>query len=503
MDEKEHILIVDDDEGARNSLLLILGTKGYTVETAATGQEALEKARENFFNLALLDIKLPDIKGVELLTPLKTIHPDLTTIMVTAYASVETAIQALNEGASAYITKPLNMDEVMVTIQEALEKQRLIMENRRLYQALQIGQERYALATRAAKVGVWDWDIQSGDFYLDPNVKAILGYNDQEIPNDIEVWTTYMHPDDRQAVMDAAQAHLKGHTPEYVYEHRMLHKDGSVRWILVHGQAIRDAQGNAIRMVGTDADITAQVQAKKERAALIAQLEAQNDELGRFTYTVSHDLKSPLITIKGFLDLLIQDAAAGDTKHMQSHAARISDAATKMEQLLDELLELSRIGRVVNPPQEIDLGELVRETLDVMGGQLWEQSVQIEIAPHLQGPDGPTVYGDHPRLRQVLQNLIDNAIKYMGDQPEPRVEIGARRDGTETVVYVRDNGIGIHPRYHDRVFNLFDKLDPKSKGTGVGLAIVQRIIKVHSGRVWVESEGQGQGSTFCFTLAGE
>jgi len=122
--------------------------------------------------------------------------------------------------------------------------------------ALRESKERYALATRAGKVGVWDWNMQTQKFYLDPNVKAILGYSDEEIPNDLDVWATYVHPDDHQGVMEAFQAHIDGKTPEYVYEHRMLHKDGSIRWVLVRGTAIRDTQGNPVRVVGTDADIT-------------------------------------------------------------------------------------------------------------------------------------------------------------------------------------------------------------------------------------------------------
>ena len=242
-------------------------------------------------------------------------------------------------------------------------------------------------------------------------------------------------------------------------------------------------------------EIAERKQAEAAREALLEELEAKNAELERFTYTVSHDLKSPLITIKGFLGLLEQDAAAGDMDKMKSDATRISDAVDKMQQLLQELLELSRIGRLMNPPEEVLLDELVRDAVDMVAGRLAERGVRVEIAPNL-----PVVYGDCIRLREVLENLVDNAVKFMGDQSEPCVEIGARRDGEETVFYVRDNGIGIEPRYHEKVFELFDKLEPQTEGTGVGLAIVKRIVEVHGGRIWVESEGTGQGSTFCFTL---
>ncbi len=135
--EKESILIVDDDESTLRTLTLIFKGKGYQTETAGTGREALERVRERFFNVVLLDIKLPDMEGVKLLAPLKQMYPDMVLLMVTAHASLETVVQALNEGASAYIAKPLNMDSVLTAVRAALEKQRLVMENKRLYEAAQ------------------------------------------------------------------------------------------------------------------------------------------------------------------------------------------------------------------------------------------------------------------------------------------------------------------------------------------------------------------------------
>jgi signal transduction histidine kinase len=164
--------------------------------------------------------------------------------------------------------------------------------------------------------------------------------------------------------------------------------------------------------------------------------------------------------------------------------------------LLKNLLELSRIGRLASQPVEVSLEELAAEARELVHGQALEAGVQVDIAPGL-----PTVKGDRIRLVEVFQNLIDNGIKYMGDQDRPRIEIGARRDENQTVCYVRDNGIGIDPRYQEKIFGLFDQLDQKVDGTGIGLALVQRIIEIHGGRIWVESEGPGRGSTFCFTIA--
>ena len=157
--------------------------------------------------------------------------------------------------------------------------------------ALRDSEDRYALATAAARVGVWDWDVQRGTFYLDPNVKAILGYDDDEIPNDLDVWAQYVHPDDREPVFAAAQAYLEGRTAEYVFEHRMLHKDGSVRWILVRGNAVRNERGEAIRLVGTDADITERKKVELALAGHAMRLRMMLEQLPAIVWSVDHDLR--------------------------------------------------------------------------------------------------------------------------------------------------------------------------------------------------------------------
>jgi len=216
-----------------------------------------------------------------------------------------------------------------------------------------------------------------------------------------------------------------------------------------------------------------------------------------FTYTVSHDLKAPLITIRGFLGLLEQDALANDVERLQADMARIVEATDKMRRLLDELLELSRIGRLMNPPEDVPFETIVREALSLVHGALEARGVNVHVATGL-----PIVHGDRTRLVGVVQNLVDNGVKFMGDQPQPRIDIGqlGTDDTGKPILFVQDNGSGIDPQYHNQVFGLFSKLDTKSTGTGVGLALVKRIVEVHGGRIWVESAGVNCGSTFFFTL---
>ena len=232
-----------------------------------------------------------------------------------------------------------------------------------------------------------------------------------------------------------------------------------------------------------------------DRKKLISELEANNAELERFTYTVSHDLRNPLVTIKGFLGMLGKDLQDGRKDRISSDFQRIENAANKMHTLLTNLLELSRIGRILNPLEEVDLVKLTQDSIETLDARIRSKNVTVNVSPNL-----PIVYGDRIRLREVLENLIDNAAKYAGDQSKPVIEIGTRNQEGEQVIFVRDNGIGIEPQYQTRIFGLFDKLDPISEGTGVGLALIKRIIETHGGKIWVESDGLGRGSTFCFTI---
>lgn len=231
----------------------------------------------------------------------------------------------------------------------------------------------------------------------------------------------------------------------------------------------------------------------KELATAEATLKSKNDELEQFNYTVSHDLRNPLLTIKGFLGYVQDNLDRGDMDKARADLSHVVLAADKMSLLLNDLLELSRVGRTGQKLETVPLLKLCQETANAVQRQ--SPNLEITIADDL-----PDVYGNPVSLEEVVDNLLNNAVKFMGDQESPRIEIGHRLDDGETVIFFKDNGIGVDPRYREKIFGLFERLNSSIDGTGVGLAIVQKIIEFHRGRIWVESEGLGRGSTFCWTL---
>ena len=320
--------------------------------------------------------------------------------------------------------------------------------------------------------------------YFDTKRESIIGQRFKPV----------IHPDDRQMVAQHI-ASLSPHSPVMNIDQRTIFPDGRIRWQLWSDRAIFDQDGRIIEYQSVGRDITEQKRAEEAQKILLQDLEMKNAELERFTYTVSHDLKSPLITIKGFLGILEKDMKSGDADRMHKDIARIQDATGKMENFIAALLELSRIGRIANPPHNVSLAPIVREAAEMLDTQIRERGVSLVIPD-----DSLIVYGDRVRLLQAFSNLLENAIKFMGDQKEPRIEITLNHNPGEDTICVRDNGMGIAPEHMTRIFTIFERLNPGIAGSGIGLALVKRIVEVHGGKCRVESEGLGKGSKFCFTL---
>ena len=234
-----------------------------------------------------------------------------------------------------------------------------------------------------------------------------------------------------------------------------------------------------------------------ELKSVITELEMKNAELEQFTYSVSHDLKAPLITIKGFLSYLEEDIIEQDVEKVKEDISHIKMGADKMNSLLDDLLELSRVGRVNSERVECAFNELINEATENLRTSIKNNGVRLEVQEGLG-----KVTCERGRVVELLQNLMENAIKFNGDRPAPKIDIGKRSSNGNPVYFVRDNGIGVNPKFHDKIFGLFERLETNTEGTGIGLAIAKKIVQSQGGEIWIESEGENKGSTFCFTLSG-
>lgn len=386
---------------------------------------------------------------------------------------------------------------VMVAVMQWLVIDRLNMNIRiaqqneqsqkRANKALQESEARYRMLIEESPEGILIIDTEGYILLANPIACSLLGYEESQLIGKFA--PDLVDPDDLSQHPVRSEELRAGNIIRR--EHRLVRKDGVLVVVMGSTRHMPDESFQYIFQ-----DISKQKQAEAEREALIRELENKNAELERFTYTVSHDLKSPLVTIRGFLGYLERDVKMGDEARVRDDIRRIEKSTDQMNHLLMDLLELSRIGRLMNPPETVSFEAIVHEALELVQGRIRERDVKVNVHPNL-----PAVHGDRARLVELLLNLIDNSVKFMGEQPSPLIEIGFRNDQLPPVFFVRDNGMGIPPEFHERVFGLFNRLNQDIEGTGVGLTLVKRIVEVHGGRVWIES-GEGRlGVTFCFTLA--
>lgn len=273
-----------------------------------------------------------------------------------------------------------------------------------------------------------------------------------------------------------------------------VRKGGSRFYAVAILTPIRSPSGAHLGFAKVTRDITQQHEMQQTLQRLNAELADRNRELEAFVYTASHELKSPLVTILGFLGYLRRDAAEARYDRVSEFADHMSEAASRMRQSIDDLLQLSRVGRLLGESVPVDLDALLRDLVSVHTPEIVEHRIRTDIATPL-----PTVRGDALRLRQLLDNLLINAIKYGSGSPSPVITFAAHRVNDEMQISVTDNGKGIPPQYLERVFRLFERLDRDGDGTGVGLTLCRRIVETHGGRMWAESPASG-GARFIMTF---
>lgn len=382
-----------------------------------------------------------------------------------------------------------------------------ITEKKELEIKLKKHSERLDLILDATKDGVWDYDLETGEVYLSPRYCLMLGYTKDEFTKTGDKWLNIFHPDDKEKVLKDMDNFIKNDKNDIELEYRMKRKSGDYIWILTKARiSERDKNGKTLRIVGANTDITERKvweeqlkelnQELEERVSeRTKQLQTTNDELESFSYSVSHDLRSPLRAMDGFSQALLEDYYDVIDEEGKNYLMRIRRGSQRMGQLIDDLLKLSRVTRSELNYEKVNLSKIVEEIKNDLYNMGTEHHVEFIIEPNV------FVRGDEMLLKVLLNNLISNAWKFTKKKSNPRIEFGKNDLNGKIVYFVKDNGAGFDMKYADKMFMAFQRLHNKKEfeGTGIGLATVERVIKKHNGKIWAEGK-VGEGAQFYFIL---
>ncbi len=380
-----------------------------------------------------------------------------------------------------------------------------------LADALRNAETLYRATFDNAAIGIAHVAPDGGLIRVNPTLARILGYTAEELLQ--QKIAGISHPDDLQRDLEALARVHDGEVDTYAMEKRYLRKDGAVLWADLTVSVVRNPDGSPHFFIGFIEDITARKAAERElreararlethatelEAAVAQRTEQLQDvikELGTFSYSIAHDLRAPLRTIRGFGDLLQAECAENLSADARSYLERIIRSANRMDALITDVLEYSRASRAQLTIERIELADVVRDVLEGMSAPLVARA-KIEVQPDLGA-----VQASRAALQQCLSNLIGNALKFVRPDVPPEIVIRADRSGRFVRLWVQDNGIGIAVENQERIWGMLERLDSRFEGTGVGLSIVRRAVERMNGRVGVES-APGQGSRFWIELPG-
>ncbi|MCL4873969.1 PAS domain S-box protein [bacterium] len=381
-----------------------------------------------------------------------------------------------------------------------------VTERKAAENALSESESRLANAQRIARLGNWDWDIVNNDLHWSDEIYRIFGVTPREFGATYESFLNHVHPEDRENVIKAVDEALYGKAP-YSIDHRVVLRDGTEKIVHEQGEVVHDPAGKPLRMSGTVLDITERKRAEDEVRKLNAELEqrveertaelaAANRELEAFSYSVAHDLKTPLRVIDGFARILVKDCSDALGTTGKEYLERLVAASRRMGELIDALLKLSRVMRAEMTVERVYLSGVARAIASDLRKAQPDRNAEFIIHENLAAD------GDPGLLKTVMENLLGNAWKFTSKKGVARIEFGSsgKEDG-KTVFFVRDNGAGFEMKYAERLFNPFQRLHGEDEfpGTGIGLATVQRIIQRHGGSIRAEGESE-KGATFYFTI---
>jgi PAS domain S-box-containing protein len=370
-------------------------------------------------------------------------------------------------------------------------------ERKKAEEKLRESEERFHIAAETSNDVVYEWDMQHSIQWFG-KIDEMLGYGPGEFPRTMDGWTESVHPEDRQRVMAAIQAYLDGRLP-YVIEYRIRRKDGAYQWWAARGAAARTPDGHPVRWIGTITDITERKKAEEAMERLSRNLQAtveeltrSNKELQEFVRIAAHDLKTPIRAIGTLADWILTDYKDKLDESGQEKVKLLVGRAKRIDGMINGLLQYSRMGHTRGKGKEVDLNIVLSEVIREIAPP---ENVEITIQNEL-----PAVICEKRRMVQVFRNLLINSLKYI-DKPMGQIRVGCVGEDGFWKFSICDNGCGIEQKYFGKIFKVFQKLtsQDETEGTGIGLAIVRKIVELYGGSVWVESKPE-EGSTFFFTL---
>jgi PAS domain S-box-containing protein len=495
------VLNVDDNSANRYVKSRVLRAAGFEVIEAGTGEAALNLAEEKRPDLVLLDIRLPDISGLEVCRRLRTSRTTqrIPIVHISAtHITPQDEQTSLEAGADIYLAEPVGAPELSSAV-------RTLLRLRTTEQGLAATEQRLRLATEAAGIATWDIDVATRAAVWSRQFNDMLGHSAAPDAPSLDHWLARTHADDRAALAAAFAASSSG-DKAFTCEHRISLENGGERWISALGRVRRDEAGGRARLVGVAIDITARKRAEAEREALLAEAQAarhlaeqavrMKDE---FLAMLSHELRTPMSAMLGWLHLLKIGKLAPDQQITALDT--IERNARIQTQLVNDLLDVSRIvtGKMELETEVIPLDRTLESAID--SARLEGQALGIELKAELGRGSWP-IRGNPHRVQQIFSNLLSNALKF--SPKGSRVEIRLERAGDQAKVSVIDQGEGIDPSMLPHVFERFRQADSSTSrrhgGLGLGLAIVRSLAELHGGKVSATSRGLGRGATFTVTL---
>ena len=492
----KRLLTVDDSITYLQELGSQLRQEGYDVVLAKSGEEALELLEVQPVDCILLDLIMPGLSGQETCRRIKqrVEWRNIPLVMLTARDDRDGMIEGINAGADDYIAKSADFDVLKARLRAQLRRKHFEDENRRIREQLvrRETEARFQRLTHSNIIGVILGDIGGRLTDANDTFLTMLGYSRAELESGKLRWDEQAPSEWREQTKTAVEQ-LRSVGSAIPYENEYFRKDGSRLATMVGLVLMEDSD----TVVGFVLDRTEHRLAEEKLKRYAVALEESNRELESSSYSVSHDLRAPLRHVQGYIELLTRETAASQlSDKAQRHLQTITDASIEMGQLIDDLLAFSRMNQITLHESHVGLDGLVQATVRDLETATQGRNIDWNIAPL------PEVIGDPSALKQVLVNLIGNAVKYSRPRDPAQIEIGcAGEEDGRLILFVRDNGVGFDMQYAHKLFGVFQRLHraDEFEGTGIGLAIVQRVIARHHGRVWAEGT-LDRGATFYFTL---